>query len=172
MDIRILLVIFAAVVVATKAKPKCISSGRNILKRGENLCSGRYLESPKKAYKLVMQTKDGHLVLYCYSKANKPYVQWKTGKYGFKPQSTGLRFQNDGNLVISDIKGKVKWTTNTHKTEADYLELQDDGNLVLYGKYRTVFWATNKYGTCGRKRRSVIDESKMLEKLLGKEKLD
>ena len=172
MDIRILLVIFAAVVVATKAKPKCISSGRNILKRGENLCSGRYLESPKKAYKLVMQTKDGHLVLYCYSKANKPYVQWKTGKYGFKPHSKGLRFQDDGNLVVYDNKGKWKWASHTQKTEADYLELQDDGNLVLYGKYRTVFWATNVYGRCGRKRRSVIDESKMLEKLLGKEKLD
>jgi len=63
---------------------------------------------------------------------------------------TRLTVQNDGNVVLSDIKtGKVYWTTNTagvNGVAPYHLTMEEDGDLVLYDSKGTPFWASNTAG--------------------------
>ena len=65
------------------------------------------------------------------------------------PNNKGLKFQDDGNLVIYDNNGIAQWSTQTNGKPAEYLKVQDDGNLVVYGNNGQVFWSPNVYGLCG-----------------------
>ena len=101
-----------------------------------------------------MQT-DGNLVMFCdvYPPFKYWKVHWASGPYGFRPARGGLMFQTDGNLVIYEYNGRVRWSTHTDHTIADSLIVQDDGNLVLYGPgphHHRVFWSTGTHNRCGR----------------------
>ena len=53
-----------------------------------------------------------------------------------------LDVQGDGNMVVYEASGKVRWASNTHDTGA-HLQMQGDGNLVLYSGGGGVLWASN-----------------------------
>ena len=85
---------------------------------------------------------DGHLILRC-NHGNQ--LQWSTGVYNFNP-GDGLIFQDDGNLVIYELGGGVKFDAGMGGTAADHLRVQDDGNLVLYGPDGHAFWSQSGSG--------------------------
>jgi hypothetical protein len=65
-----------------------------------------------------------------------------------------LVMQTDGNLVLYDEFGGVRFSSNTWGNPGSYLTFQDDGNLVVYngwGPYRRVLWSPNTWGArpCG-----------------------
>jgi hypothetical protein len=64
---------------------------------------------------------------------------------GFITSKALLSAQTDGNLVLKDETGRVRWATNTHNNPGAYAVWQEDGNLVVYTK-RGPIWATNTGG--------------------------
>jgi hypothetical protein len=99
------------------------------LASGQTLQPGDRLESPNRAYRLVMQG-DGNLVLYQGSSA-----LWSTAT-----STAGSRavMQGDGNLVVYS-GSTAKWSSGTAGNPGAYLAVQDDGNLVMY-KGSTAIW--------------------------------
>lgn len=58
-----------------------------------------------------------------------------------------LYFQRDGNLVIYETGGIVKWTASSFG--ANKCILQSDGNLVLYNSNGVALWNSNTSGDIG-----------------------
>ena len=56
-----------------------------------------------------------------------------------------LTSQADGNLVLKDETGRVRWSTNTQRT-GYYSVWQEDGNLVVYDRRQRPVWASNTGG--------------------------
>jgi hypothetical protein len=60
--------------------------------------------------------------------------------------------QSDGNLVIHDEKGRVRWASKTSGKGAGNLYMQKDGNLVLYSDDGNAInpgkatWASGTFG--------------------------
>ncbi len=90
---------------------------------GQTLEPGWYLASSNGAYKLVMQSSDGNLVLY---QGAQPL--WSSSGQG---AGASVTMQGDGNLVIYN-GGVAKWSSNTGGFSGAVLALQDDANLVIY----------------------------------------
>jgi PAN domain len=57
-----------------------------------------------------------------------------------------LRFQTDGNLVLTTHGGSVLWASGTQNTGAAYVSMQADGNLVIYRWDGSAVWATGTNG--------------------------
>jgi hypothetical protein len=57
-----------------------------------------------------------------------------------------LALQEDGNVVIYNVNGKVIWSTGTNNKGGDVLRLQSDGNLCLYKKTTQFVWGTMTQG--------------------------
>ena len=53
-----------------------------------------------------------------------------------------LRYQSDGNLVLSDLGGTPLWASDTVGSSTGYTELQTDGNFVIYDASGSPIWAT------------------------------
>lgn len=60
---------------------------------------------------------------------------------GFTTKKGALAAQEDGNLVLKDENGRVRWATNTHGNPGAYAVFQEDGNLVVYAGKQPI-WAT------------------------------
>jgi hypothetical protein len=58
-----------------------------------------------------------------------------------------LRFQNDGNIVLSDKDNKLVWASMKFSSSPSILILQGDGNLVAYDTKKNPFWSS---GTAGK----------------------
>jgi hypothetical protein len=56
-----------------------------------------------------------------------------------------LTMRRDGDLVLRDKRGRIIWSSGTHRAGV-YCELQTDGNLVLYAGRRTAVWASGTDG--------------------------
>lgn len=57
-----------------------------------------------------------------------------------------LIFQTDGNLVLYDTVGNVKFTSNSHNRGGVICSMQADGNLVIYDASSNPVWASNTAG--------------------------
>lgn len=93
------------------------------------LYGGQDLYSSNGWYKLSMST-SGNLSIV--NKGGK--IVWQTSTVG--SGATYAQFQADGNLVLYDNSGGVKWQSNRGSyapNAARRLVLQPDGNMVVYG---------------------------------------
>ncbi|OEJ97426.1 hypothetical protein J116_026200 [Streptomyces thermolilacinus SPC6] len=61
---------------------------------------------------------------------------------GAWPNGDCAVFQQDGNFVLYDAKGKALWASNTWQ-RGHTLAVQDDGNVVVYNQSNNPLWATN-----------------------------
>jgi hypothetical protein len=57
-------------------------------------------------------------------------------------RGTEAIFQNDGNLVVYVASGRL-WASGTFGHPNDYLVIQGDGNVVIYDPGDRVLWATH-----------------------------
>ena len=81
---------------------------------------------------------DGNLAIY-----QGQHLLWHTNTSGKIVSNSGLQFQIDGTLLISDANdGSSIWHLSTGDT-AQSLNIHDDCNLVLYDNTGSVIWATN-----------------------------
>ena len=58
----------------------------------------------------------------------------------------GLVFQDNGNLLLSDVDNEEAWASNTPDTsgtDAEILVLDNEGHLRLYNYNETVAWTTS-----------------------------
>lgn len=91
---------------------------------------GQYLQSPKGAYTLNMQS-DGSLVMYRKDGMVR-YRMSKNGEFAL--------MQGDGNFVEYSKFAVPLWNTGTHGNPGAWLSIQDDGNLVVYKGVNTPLW--------------------------------
>uniref|UniRef100_A0A0E0KVN6 non-specific serine/threonine protein kinase n=1 Tax=Oryza punctata TaxID=4537 RepID=A0A0E0KVN6_ORYPU len=65
------------------------------------------------------------------------------------PSSAMLAIKNNSNLVLSDSKGQIIWTTNSTVNGGNgaYAKLLDSGNLVVQLPNRTTIWQSFDYPT-------------------------
>jgi hypothetical protein len=97
------------------------------------LTGSQFLHDTTGLLQAIMQP-DGNFVVYIGGKA-----KFNTHTNGLKGSSISL--QSDGNLVLRDSAGKVRWLTKTSTAGAGtYLTLQPDGNLVLRNKAGKAIW--------------------------------
>ena len=77
-----------------------------------------------------------------------------------------LDVQGDGNMVVYEASGRVRWSSNTHGDSSTRLQVQGDGNLVLYSGGGGVLWASNVHGTrgcaCAQGARAVVRARKTI----------
>jgi lambda family phage minor tail protein L len=119
---------------ATSTAPASnLATGTGVLYAGSTassrLSAGQDLFTTNGWYKLSMGG-DGNLSII--NKGNK--IVWQTNTIG--SGATYAQFQTDGNFVLYDNSGGVKWQSNygAYPVNAGKrLVLQPDGNLVLYG---------------------------------------
>jgi len=55
---------------------------------------------------------------------------------------------DDGDFVLYDDDGKLKWSTGTKSNGPSILLLQNDGNLVLIDQSKNILWTTNTSAEC------------------------
>ena len=96
------------------------------LAAGGRLTLNQTLVSTNRRYRLLYQA-DGNLVLYDDIDRTAP---WAANTGGASPGH--LTLQGDGNLVVYDAQGTVRFATNTAGNPNARLVLQNDGNLVIY----------------------------------------
>jgi len=59
-----------------------------------------------------------------------------------------LTMQTDGNLVLYDECGRVRWSTNTWGHPNAFVWFQTDGNLVVYDSSGMSYWPIWSTATC------------------------
>lgn len=81
---------------------------------------------------------DGNLVLY----RNSDHISlWSSESYG---TTIGVAImQTDGNFVVYDRQGVVRYTSHTSKNPGSFLRVQDDGNVVVYTPSGSAPWSTH-----------------------------
>lgn len=118
----------------------------SMLKPGQEITAGRFLESPNGRYRLAFD--DGYLVV---TKAPNRLTSERY-EQGFvfgepsqrEPQGDRLAMQTDGNLVLYE-NNRAQDSTRTSGRSVTGLAMQDDGNLVLYATDGTVLTNFNTY---------------------------
>ena len=80
----------------------------------------------------------------CFEAINGHEIVFNAG-VSFTTKSAVLTSQADGNLVLKDETGRVRWATNTQRT-GYYSVWQEDGNLVVYDRRLRPVWASNTGG--------------------------
>jgi CHAP domain len=64
------------------------------------------------------------------------------GKFVMNTCGYALRFQADGNLVLTNSSSQVLWATGTER-KGSTLVMQSDGNLVLHANHGSKLWETD-----------------------------
>jgi hypothetical protein len=103
---------------------------------GDGLRAGASLQSTGGQYRLVMQARDGNLVLY--SSTNR--ALWASRTAG-NPGARAV-MQGDGNFVIYSAGGRALWATGTENNPGSSAVLQRDGNFVIYSASGRALWAS------------------------------
>jgi len=87
---------------------------------------------------------DGNFMVYVSCHFHPKNVLWSSNTAGIGVGPYNLSLYKDGNLVLSDSKGKTLWATNTYQNGTYPFELvmQDDGNLVLFDSDSKILWQT------------------------------
>lgn len=91
-------------------------------------------------HRVLSMQSDGNLVLYKKVYGALAQALWASGT-AFGTGHSAI-FQEDGNFVVYDAKGKAKWASDTQPM-GNRLIIQEDGNLVIYNKVGRVLWTTN-----------------------------
>lgn len=65
---------------------------------------------------------------------------WDANRNSPVGENATLSLGRDGNLVLAEADGRVKWQTNTANKGVDGITLLDNGNLVLYDKKGRFVW--------------------------------
>lgn len=127
------------------ASPAWAAQGRTVLKTGETMQSGDYLESSSYQYILRMQP-DGNLVEYGNG-TGEGRALWNTGTAG-NPGAT-LTIQSDDNAVVRSSTGKALWSSGTSdRTQTKgYLTLGNDGQFNVLRSDRSLRWHNGAPGT-------------------------
>ena len=107
----------------------------SMLRPGEGLIVGAFLQSVGGQFRLVMQ-RDGNLVLYS---SNRALWQSHTAN---NPGSLARMQQRDGNLVIYSASGRALWQTHTYFNPGASAVLQRDGNFVVYSASGRALWSS------------------------------
>lgn len=143
LGVRCALVVAVLAAAAAVVAPALTSAaaGSDILRPGESLVNGQFIQSSDSRKRLVMQS-DGNLVLLYRASgtwAAAPRIVWASNT----PGNSGARLvlQGDGNLVIYRRNGTPAWATGTFGNH--HLRLQSDGNLVMYRSGGGAVWALN-----------------------------
>lgn len=133
---------------AAAPAPAPLPAFKDHLAIGQSLTPDKSLVSSNGWYSLLMQT-DNNLVLYADSfdgvKNTEAKSVWSTGMAG---AGAVLNFQKDGNLVLVDKNGNVKWDSKTTGKGGTKLLVQDDANLCLYGGaggFQHAVWCSNTH---------------------------
>lgn len=112
--------------------------GSSSIVAGTKMTASQFLHDSTGLIQTIMQP-DGNLVVYISGKA-----KFNTRTNGLKGSTITL--QTDGNLVLRDSAGKVRWLTKTSTAGAGCtLSLQSDGNLVLRTKAGKAVWAAGSH---------------------------
>ncbi|MGV9935199.1 hypothetical protein ACWDY4_32250 [Streptomyces olivaceoviridis] len=59
-----------------------------------------------------------------------------------------ITMRTNGDLVVSDEHGTVRWSSHTHGS-GNYAVFQDDGNLAVYSANHTSLWTSGTAGNAG-----------------------
>lgn len=116
-----------------------MSANAQTLQAGQALMAGQDLYSSNGAYRLSMQSSDGHLVLY---RTIDNLVLWYTGALG----GAGALMQQDRNFVVyADMTNAASavWSSQTSAPVWDtaaYLYLGNDGTLKIYSGTGQTVW--------------------------------
>jgi hypothetical protein len=102
---------------------------------GASLPSGHSIASGP--YRLLMRA-TGNLVEDVRVNRHR-FVVWSSDT---KAKGSRLVLQRDGNLVIRDRGGGLRWSTHTHGTRVASLDLQSNGSLVLRARTHRALFAT------------------------------
>ncbi len=103
----------------------------NRLLSGNQLVPGQFLKSPNGQYRLILQH-DGNLVYYHHSTAI-----WHSGTHG-QPIAKCV-MQANGDLVLLNSSGQVKWSSGTNGQVGSWLNVQD-GRVVIYSTFGGAIW--------------------------------
>ncbi|OPB92594.1 hypothetical protein [Elizabethkingia occulta] len=93
--------------------------------------------SKNRLYYLCFQD-DGNLVLY---REGYTRALWATGTDGM---GSAAEFQESGNLVVYNGDGRIIYTSNTARKDAERLSVQGNGSLVIYNYDNIPVWISNR----------------------------
>ena len=65
---------------------------------------------------------------------------WTANRNVLVQENAILKYGTNGNLLLSDVDGRVVWSTNTSNKGVVGIELQNNGKLVLYDKLKKSVW--------------------------------
>lgn len=118
---------------------------RDMLYAGKQLGPNMHLESPSKAYMVIMR-RDGNLAVSTNQGMGvEGYVLWESGTNSSTASSVNLVL-GDRNMVIYR-DGKVEWASGTNCGNGPVsARLQDDGNFVIYDADNMPLWASGTEG--------------------------
>ena len=114
------------------------------LKSDTKIYQGQCLMSLSRNYYAVVQP-DGNFMVYVSCHFHPKNVLWSSNTAGIGVGPYNLSLIKDGNLVLSDSKGKTFWATNSYQNGTYPFELvmQNDGNLVLLDSNNKILWQTD-----------------------------
>lgn len=120
-----------ALVVYSTANAALWSSGtvNDILVAGATLASGQYLYSQNRAFKLIMQSNDGNLVLYPTGSST---ALWSARIWSPSPGAYALMQASDGNFVVYSSGGSPLYASNTTNHPGEVLKVVNGSNANLY----------------------------------------
>lgn len=72
---------------------------------------------------------------------------WTANRNDLVRENATLKFGTDGNLLLSDVDGRVVWSTNTSNKGVVGIELRTNGNLVLYDQKNRTVWQSFDHPT-------------------------
>jgi len=107
-------------------------------------CAGALAVSTSSAAALDNDNCDRESGNVCFEAIDE-HEFWFNPGVSFTTRKGVLVAQADGNLVLKDESGRVRWSTNTGRYAGAAAVWQEDGNLVVYQRDRPI-WASNTGG--------------------------
>jgi len=105
--------------------------------------SGYYLESPNQQYRFVCEFANTTLPPLVVWNMTSETIIWQVDTKVKGAVDDTIVLQTDGNLVLYDAKGTMKWASFSEKTGLATLSMQDDGFVVLSKKSnQQITWMT------------------------------
>lgn len=74
-------------------------------------------------------------------------IVWTANRNDPVQDNAILKYGTDGNLLLSDVDGRVVWSTKTSNKGVVGVELRNNGNLVLYDKLKKSVWQSFDHAT-------------------------
>ena len=106
----------------------------------EFFSSGDYLMSPDRKFYFSL-LHDGNLVLYKSGDFNPNYIIWQSGTAGKGYAPYRVTMKSDGNLVLSDSRNSIIWSSNTATQTLNQLRVTDSGQLLIVNPSGSPVWS-------------------------------